>query len=102
MTNETVQQQPSSDGMREVVARIIDQDAWLAMEDGSVRREWALAKAAAILNELDIQLARIGELEAGLREIADITRRQQLPITAEVHGIAKALLTPNAPEVSNG
>lgn len=38
--------------------------------------------------------ARIDELEAGLREIAHETRRQQLPITSLIHEIAHRLLSP--------
>lgn len=136
----TVQQQPSSDELRALIAKATDDDLsddgryfhdscddltkcghgdtgeYQHSADGKLV-EWLwnhrhdIAKG---LNELDIQLARIGELEAALGELivaitfADppklfndvLCHEARIPV--EFVTRARALLTPKAPEVSNG
>lgn len=42
---------------------------------------------------MDEAADRLAALEDALREIAELTKRQSLPLTYEIHGIATRLLT---------
>ena len=72
------------------------------MDDVYAAKSWSASDASAHLAHAAPKVA--GVEKAALREIADMTKKQQLPITAQIHEIAKAALAaaPSAPGSGEG